>query len=119
MAMKLSAITRNQGTDPSKRDKFKAPVTIEWMDEEGVSHKDSIKATYIRPTEDEKADWKLKDNKETMEFFLVDVDGMKDDENNPVEFSKEVKAALLSFGPAVFYLSATFWQCARMGRVKN
>lgn len=103
----------------TKTPTFKANVTIETADEKGRTLKETVVAEFERPTEVQLTEWEGAKNVAVCERFLRDVAGMTDDEGQPVRYEGENRDALLSMPPATFALAAAFWQCARLGRIKN
>lgn len=112
----------------SKSETFRSQVTIETLDEKGRSHKEVVHCTFRRPNETEVDEWTGKDNKLVLQEFLLNVEGMTDEVDDeatggkkmvPVPYEGDNIAAFLSHPPAIFAVSAVFWQAARLGRVKN
>lgn len=103
----------------AKTENFRAPVTIESTDEKGRVLKETVHCVYRRPNEAECKEWATKDNAEVMAEFLVDVEGMTDEEGASVLYVAENRLAFLAYPPATFASASVFWQCARTGKSKN
>ena len=103
----------------AKSPTFKANVTIETQDDKGRTQKETVVATYKRCNEDQLAELEGKKNAEVCREVLVNVEGMLDDEQQPVPYEGDNVEALLLIPPATFALAAVFWQGSRMGRAKN
>lgn len=94
-------------------------ITIETTDDKGRVQKDTVSAVYKRPNEDRLDALDGKKNCDVCREMLVTVEGMLDDDNQPVPYEGDNIEALLSIPPATFALAAAFWQGARLGRTKN
>lgn len=103
----------------AKSPTFRATVTIETHDEKGRVSKETVTATYRRLNEDQLAELEGKRNADVCRDVLLGVDGMLDEEGQPVPYEGDNIEALLSIPPATFALSAAFWQASRVGRAKN
>jgi hypothetical protein len=103
----------------SKSQTFRTTVTIESVDEKGRTQKETVQCTWARPTEEELDAYTGKENKEALGKFLLNVEGMMDEDGNDVPYEGTYRDAFLSYSPATFACAASFWQAARMGRVKN
>jgi DNA-binding protein Fis len=102
----------------SKSDTFTAEVEISTPDEKGRTVKESVKATYKRLNGDELDELKDLDNREVLRRVLVNVDGLRDDDNQPVPWNEEIREGFLLHPPAVFACAAKFWVLSRAGRDK-
>lgn len=103
----------------AKSPTFKATVTIETQDDKGRTEKETVVATYRRCNEDELSDLEGKKNAEVCRLVLINVEGMVDQDRQPVPYEGDNVEALLMIPPATFALAAAFWQGSRMGRAKN
>lgn len=103
----------------AKSPTFRGNVTIETIDDKGRTSKETVVATYRRKNEDELSELEGKKNADVCRDVLVNVEGMVDDDGQPVAYEGDNVEALLMIPPATFALAAYYWQASRAGRTKN
>lgn len=103
----------------TQEETFQGRVTIETVDQKGRTHKSVVVATYKRFDEDGLAELDSRKNADVCREALINVEGLVDDNKNPIPYEGDFKEALLRIPPATFALAAYFWQASRMGRAKN
>lgn len=103
----------------AKSPTFKATVTIETQDDKGRTQKDTVIATFKRCGEEELAEFTDLKNAELMRRVLLNVEGLIDENNEPVPYEGDNIEGFLAIPPATHALAMAFWQASRLGRAKN
>lgn len=103
----------------SKSDTFTSEVEISTPDDKGRIVKETVKVTFKRLNSDELDELKEQgDNRDACRKVIVDVQGMRDDDGQPVPWNDETAEGFLLHSQATFACASKFWVLSRVGREK-
>jgi hypothetical protein len=98
---------------------YKKKVTVEIANEHGKMEKSDFVAEFKRVLGDDLDELRKLTGKEVLRQVLVGAEGIKDEDNQTIEFSEAVKESLLAIPQAAVALVETFYESVYKAKEKN